>query len=202
MGGKKQKKPKKKQNKIITYRKPWNLNIGMIIFAIIFIYMIFSVSIYMQREKIQVYEVVEGSIVNEKKHTGMILREETAYYTEYSGYLNYYVREGKRASVGTNIYSVDEKGSIAAFMKDHPEASTSLTESDFKVLKKELSSFSTTYQDDDFQTVYDVKYSLEALVMEYLNFNALDNLNLMNEAGVKFQQIKATQAGVVFKGGL
>ncbi len=67
---------KKKNKKVVRYRRPLNINVGMIIFAIIFLYLVFSVSTYLKREKIQFYEVVEGGIVNNKIYTGLILREE------------------------------------------------------------------------------------------------------------------------------
>lgn len=193
MGGK-----KKKNRKIVPYRRPRNLNVGMIIFAIIFIYMTFSVYTYMKRDKVQFYEVVDGGIVNEKDYTGIILRDETTKYTDRAGDINYYVREGKRASVGTSIYSIDETGSIAAFMAEHPEAGAALSEENLSDLKKQLTSFSITFQDEQFHSVYDTKYSLEAQVLEYANFNALDNLDaMMGQAGVNFQQVRADQAGVI-----
>nr|WP_330373046.1 hypothetical protein [Lacrimispora celerecrescens] len=34
----------KKNKKIIRYRRPLNINVGMIIFALIFVYMVFSVT--------------------------------------------------------------------------------------------------------------------------------------------------------------
>ena len=68
---------KKKNKKIIRYRKPLNINVGMIIFALIFAYMAFYVYTYMQREKIEFYEVAEGSIVNDQRHSGIIFRSET-----------------------------------------------------------------------------------------------------------------------------
>ena len=60
---------KKKNSNIIRYRKPLNINIGMIMFALIFAYMAFYLYTYMQRDKIEFYEVVEGSIVNDQSHT-------------------------------------------------------------------------------------------------------------------------------------
>ena len=82
-------KKKTGNHKIVRYRRPKNINVGMIIFAIIFVYMSFSVYTYLKREKVQVYEVVEGSIVNEKAYTGIILREESTKYTDRAGYINY-----------------------------------------------------------------------------------------------------------------
>ena len=62
---------KKKNKKVIRYRRPLNINVGMIIFALIFAYMAFYVYTYVRREKIEFYEVPEGSIVNDQRHTGI-----------------------------------------------------------------------------------------------------------------------------------
>ena len=56
-----------KNKKIVRYRKPLNINVGMIIFAMIFVYLSFSVYTYLRRDQVQFYEVVEGSIVNNKE---------------------------------------------------------------------------------------------------------------------------------------
>ena len=59
--------PKQKDpQKIVPYRRRQHMNVGMIFFAIIFVYMSFSVYTYMKRDKVQFYEVVEGGIVNVK----------------------------------------------------------------------------------------------------------------------------------------
>lgn len=200
MARQKAKKPGKSK-KIIRYRRPLNINVGMIIFGLIFIYMVFSVSAYVRRDKIRFYEVQEGSIVNNKNHTGIILRQEEVKHADRSGYINYYVREGKRASAGTRVYSIDETGSIAAFLAENAEESVSLTPENLSELKKQLTAFSLTYDSNQFRTAYDTKFSLEAEVMECVNFNVLDNLGgVMDQAGINFQQVKADQAGIVSYG--
>jgi hypothetical protein len=65
----------------------------MLIFAMIFIYLVFTVYSYMTKEKIQFYEVTDGSIVDDKSYTGIILRQETTQYADSAGAINYYVRE-------------------------------------------------------------------------------------------------------------
>ena len=55
------------------YRHPLNINVGMIIFAIIFVYMAFSVYTYAKKEKVQFYEVVEGDIVTDYGYTSEVL---------------------------------------------------------------------------------------------------------------------------------
>lgn len=189
---------KKKNSKIVKYRHPLNINVGMIIFAIIFVYMAFSVYTYMKKDKIQFYEVVEGNIVSDHQYTGIILREEQVESTDRAGSINYYVREGKRAAIGTRIYSIDETGSMAEFLEEHPEANITLTDANLVDIKRQLSAFSMNYDDRNFGDIYDLQYSLEASVLEYVNFNSLGNLDaLMEQTGITFQQVKAPASGVV-----
>ena len=61
---------KKKNRKVVRYRRPLNINVGMIIFALIFAYMAFYVYTYVRRDKIEFYEVAEGGIVSDQRHTG------------------------------------------------------------------------------------------------------------------------------------
>lgn len=189
---------KKKAKKIVRYRKPHNLNVGMIVFAIIFIYMCFSVTTYLRKEKVQFYEVTEGSIVSDGTYTGLILREEDTEFAERSGNINYYIREGKRAATGNSIYSIDETGTLSTALIEKEEASISLTDEDLIDIKKQMTSFAMLFQDNQFNTIYDVKYSLEASVLEYVNFNALDNLEqLIQTMGGNFTQVRAPKSGVI-----
>ena len=86
---------KKKNKKVVRYRRPLNINVGMIIFALIFLYMAFYLYTYLRRDKVEFYEVVEGSIVNDTRHTGIIFRTEEPKYTDRAGNINFYLREGK-----------------------------------------------------------------------------------------------------------
>ncbi|MDD3252283.1 MAG: HlyD family efflux transporter periplasmic adaptor subunit [Lachnospiraceae bacterium] len=170
----------------------------MIIFAIIFVYLTFSVYTYMKKEKVQFYEVVEGNIVNDHQYTGIILRNERVEQTDRAGYINYYIREGKRAAIGTRIYSIDETGNMASFLEDNPDANVTLTDANMAEIKRQLSAFSMGYHDRKFSDVYDLQYSLEAAVLEYVNFNSLGNLDtLMQQTGITFQQVAAPISGVV-----
>lgn len=189
-------KKKKNSNKIIRYRKPLNINIGMIIFALIFVYMGFSVYTYLKKEKIQFYEVVDGGIVNDRDYTGIILRDEEVKYTDRAGTINYYVREGRRAAVGTTVYSIDETGEMASYLSQNAGDSTLSTEN-LVDLKKQLSSFNMTFDEERFSTVYDIKYTMEALVLEYSNFDTEDSLAALEAAGIRFTQVRSDTAGVV-----
>ena len=65
-------------------------------------------------------------------------------------------------------------------------------------LKKQLSSFSQTFTENDFKTVYDTRYTLDSEVLEYVSVDALKNLDsVVEEMGVNFVQVRADQSGIV-----
>ena len=193
-------KKHRKNRKIIPYRLPRN-DIGKLIFGVIFLYLLINIFIYMGHEKIQFYEVAEGGIVNDRPYTGLILREEQVYNADNSGYINYYLREGKRASVGSRVYSLDETGRLDSLLKEHGVENQTLSDENLADLKKQLSSFVTSRSDEDFGAIYDARYTLEAAVMEYSSFSALDQLDqIARESGIVFEQVVSPQSGVVSYG--
>ena len=68
---------KKKLTNITVYRKKPHLNIGIFIFGIIFIYLAFSVLMYLTSGPVSVYEVRKGSILRDTAYTGFVVRNET-----------------------------------------------------------------------------------------------------------------------------
>ena len=63
----------------------------MIIFAIIFLYIVFSVFSYVSRVQIRYYEVQKGSIVRDQQYTGIAIRQEQAVNATSSGYAKAFV---------------------------------------------------------------------------------------------------------------
>ena len=86
------------KGKITKYRKPLNLNIGMVIFGAIFIYVVICVIAYFQTGHIVRYEVKEGSLAADTIYRGVVLREEAVVLAQAPGYVNYYAREGERVA--------------------------------------------------------------------------------------------------------
>ena len=100
--------PAKKVTQIRKYRKPLNLNIGMLIFGVIFFYVVVCVIIYFQTSHIVRYEVQEGSLATDTVYRGVALRDETVVNAETAGYVSYYAREGERVAKNNLVYIVDE----------------------------------------------------------------------------------------------
>lgn len=67
---------KSKTTDLNKYKRKWHINIGLIIFGAIFIYLAVTVLLYLTNPKVSIYEVREGSILRDTAYTGFIIREE------------------------------------------------------------------------------------------------------------------------------
>ncbi len=165
----------KKNQKVIRYRRPWNLNVGVIIFAVIFIYLVISVVTYLSKEQIHVYEVTSGSLANYLDYTALILRDETVSSCQNSGYVSLYVRDGRKVGIGDLVYSIDESGRVLEMLSQN-DGGNSLSSDDLQDLKSEISQFSMSYDSMNFSSVYDMKNNIQTILLEYVNASALEEL--------------------------
>lgn len=91
---------------IKKYKTKREFNLGIFLFAIVFIYLVVTIILYFTGDRISVYEVREGSIVKDNSYTGLIIRKETAVTAESSGYISYYQAENSKIKRGMNIYAL------------------------------------------------------------------------------------------------
>ena len=83
-------------------------------------------------------------------------------------------------------------------MEENQSSGVSLSAENLADLKKQLSSFCLSYNDQRFESVYDAKYSLQASVAEYMNFNALGDMDAQLQAqGINYKQISTPQPGII-----
>jgi len=194
------KKHSKKNSKVTTYRKPLNLNVGVVIFAFIFVYMVASVVIYMGKEEVHIYEVAEGALTDSAyaDYTALVLRDETVSTADTSGYINYYIRDGRKVGKGDLVYTIDETGRMLE-MFDQNTGESSLPSEDLQEFKAEAAQFSLSYDPMDFAEVYDMKSSMQSSLLEYVNANALEELagQLTSQDTANFVKAYAAGSGVV-----
>ena len=186
------------QNKVIKYRKPIRINVGVLIFVIMFIYMCFFVYSYLSHKAVYFYEVTEGAIVDDTEYTGLILRSEEVQSAPESGYINYFIREGRRVPNGSNIYSLDSSNNVKQYLEEDAASSFTLSESNLKSIKRELSEFSLSYNDLDFSMVYDAKASISANISEFTSTDTLNSFSEMAQSGnTTYVVEKASSTGVI-----
>lgn len=170
------------RNNITKYRKPLNLNIGMIIFAVIFIYVVVCVIMYLSSEQVVGYEVKEGALSSNNIYKGIALREEEIVYSTSAGYVNYYAREGERTAVGNLIYTIDETGRLSDYIKTSETGENTLSDDELYALKTEIAAFTNGFDRTNFSDIYNFKYNIQGTVIKLANYNILENANALNAA--------------------
>ncbi len=177
--------PKKnavKQVNIRKYRKPLNINIGMVIFAGIFLYVVICIILFFNQKHIEPHEVREGSLATTNVYRGVIIRDETVVNCEAAGYVNYYAREGERVAVGNLVYAVDEADRLAELLNTQETDGNSLSASDLKELRSDIVNFSHSFTPDHFDTVYDFKFSVEGTVLKLANAGIMELLGSIDNS--------------------
>ena len=168
--------------KIRQYRKPLNINLGIIIFSVIFIYIVICVFLYFTDKHIMGYEVKTGSLSVGNVYQGIALRQETIVMSTDSGYINYYAREGERVGSGKLVCSIDESGQLKELFDANKAEDTQLSDSDLSDIRSEITCYMNGFDRKQFSGVYDFKYSLEGTALKLANINVLQDLQSLNSS--------------------
>lgn len=167
----------KKQKKVKKYRKPLNLNIGMLIFSAVFIYVIICVIAYFQSSPIVRYEVQKGSLATNNIYRGIIIRDETVVAANAAGYVNYFAREGERVAKDDLVYIIDETGRLNEELEDISLGENSLSDKELAEFRSEIVNFMHGFDNNHYESTYDFKYSLKNTVLKLANTNMLQSIN-------------------------
>ena len=175
-------------------------NIGMIIFAVIFVYIVSSVIMSFGRKKFSVYKVTEDKITNTLSFTGIAVRDEALLKTSQSGYLTYYVEEGKRIRKDGTVFTVDKDKKVQdAFSEKVEELQKNEDAVNDDEIARRINDYQSVYSDDRFSSVYDLKYDLKNAILN-LNEDAMKTViqAVQQKMGTEsFQTQKSTASGTV-----
>lgn len=181
---------------IQVYRKKWNMNIGIILFILIFIYLIVTVLMYFTGKHVSAYEVREGSILKDTAYTGLILRNETVVNAEADGYVNYFAPEGAKAGAKTNVYALSSKK--LDFDNPSSEETAALTADEQASLLSKTQSFSENFASSHFSDVYTLRTSVSNILENKSSQSRHSQLDIMvNEGQEELQVYKAARDGIV-----
>ena len=148
---------KNKSISIKKYKNKRELNIGLFLFAVVFIYLIVTVIMYVTGDNISVYEVREGSIVNDNSYTGLVIRQETAVTAETGGYVSYYQNENSKIKAGTNVYAVSAQPLDTSEESESSDVSPSLNQEVQSGIVLSIQNYNESSGGEDFSPVYTLK---------------------------------------------
>lgn len=171
-------------NNIQVYRKKWNINIGVIIFGVIFVYLVVTVLMYATAKHVSSYEVREGSILKDTSYTGLVLREETVIGSEADGYINYFAPEGSKVGRKTNVYSISsEKLDFSGQENTEESEDSGLTSEERDSIIQKAQSFSENFQNNKYEDTYTFKDSIENILSSSTAQSRQAQLSAMIESG-------------------
>lgn len=171
----------KEESKIVNYTKKRQLNIGILIFGIIFIYLIATIIMYITAPHITVYEVRQGSILKDNAYTGLAVRDETVVFSDAAGYINYYTEDSSKVRVGTKVYTLSNEKIV--FQETETDAEVALTNEERNAMLRKIHSFNNQFQESDFATTYQFKNELQGSLDKIASHSKSDQLDAMLSGG-------------------
>lgn len=166
-----------KNNVRAIHKRPKTINVGVIVFAIIFIYLLITVYIYLSKENISIYQITEdGALTKNNEYSGIILRDEHIVTADKSGYVRYYLPSGEKTGKNKLLYSLDESGETTKALAKENSYTETIKQMDLTPLKNQISRFAENFTPDDFGSVYDFKTSIAYSMLDLMNYNNLEYL--------------------------
>lgn len=140
-------------------RKIFGLNIGTMLFGALFIYMLFTMILYLTSANIESYLVISGPLSRNETYTGLAVRDEVVHTAENGGYISYYAREGTKINANGVVYGIGSSRSSSG--------PTELSSEDLAGIRNQMLSFSKGFNSSKFNNTYSFKYNLKGSILEY-----------------------------------
>ena len=182
----------KHSTNITAFRKKWNINIGIVIFGVVFIYLIVTVLMYLTSNHISAYEVREGSILKDNAYTGLAIRDEEVITSDQAGYINYFVSEASKVGAKTKVYSLSPRQ--LEFNDSTSSDSQELTAEERDSIYLKTQSFSENYNENSFNDVYTLRDDISSVLESKSNQSRQAQLDEMVAAGTDGLQVFNAQS--------
>lgn len=172
------------------------MNIGILLFAFIFLYLIVTIITYATSKKISVYEVREGSIVKDNSYTGFIMREEAVFHADADGYVSYFQTENTKLKAGSNVYVLS--GQALETSTGDVSATAELSTEEQNALYLKIQNFNETYNTNKFSSVYSLKNDIDSTLQDASNQSKTAQLdNVIAENGENLSVYTSTGDGLL-----
>lgn len=138
-------------------RRGFSLNIGTVIFGVLFIYIVISIFLYMTATHVKSYQVTAGPLAKNQTYTGLAVYSEKVVKADTGGYVTYFAEDSAKVKNGGIVYGI---GASKTKLN-----SGELTESTLKEISSRMTEFTGRFDSSDFHDVYSLKYSVESAML-------------------------------------
>ncbi|WP_165443971.1 HlyD family efflux transporter periplasmic adaptor subunit [Lachnoclostridium sp. Marseille-P6806] len=170
--------------------------VSVAFFVVLLIYILILLIQYANARTIAGYEVKTGSLSTDQIYTGIALRAESVIGSEYSGYVNYFSKDGDRLGVGNLAYTVDESGDILEKLNSENAGETVLDADDLRDVQTEIVDFTAGFDPHHFAGTYDFRDSLLSTVQKLSGSYILKDINELG-ASASMHQCYTAETGIV-----
>ncbi|MBQ6376118.1 MAG: hypothetical protein IJJ52_00610 [Lachnospiraceae bacterium] len=138
-------------------RRVFALNIGTIVFGILFIYILITLILYATATHVRSYQVTSGPLARNQTYTGLAVYSERLVTADSGGFVNYYARNHSRIRKGGIVYGTSP-------MKKQQTQMVTGSET-LQEIRNDMESFAGTFSTTDFHDIYSLKYLVEGKIM-------------------------------------
>lgn len=182
---------------IKKYKKKREMNLGILLFAVVFIYLIVMIISYFTGDKVSAYEVREGSIVRDNSYIGLIIRSETVVNAEADGYVSFYQNENSKVKKGAKIYALT-KNKLDTENTVSDSAQTTLSDDIQSGIVLQIQNFNENYNDSNFSSVYLLKNDITVSLQNELSQTKTEQLDaVINKEGLDAVSYSSERDGIV-----
>ena len=178
-------------------RPSGGINIGIVIFAFILLYLVIKIVIYFTKNEISIYEVPAGYVYSKETYNGFIIRSEEIFYTDSAGYVNYYFLEGDRVQKDGAVYSIGTDKNIYNYLSEE-DAEIRLSNDALVNLKSTVSELYRNCETrEDYLTLLE---KISTVYSRQLDREVLENLNsiIKKSGGISgFKVVTSSESGYV-----
>lgn len=173
------------------------MNIGIIIFSVIFVYLLITIITYATGKRVSVYEVREGSIVKDNSYIGLVLRDETVFSAEKNGYVSYFQNENSKVKTGSNIYALSSKVLDTESVSEEAE-NVSINDEIVKNVVLKIQNANQSYNSQKFSNVYSVKNEISTTLQNASDFTKTAQLDaVISENSTNVSVYTSDRDGIV-----
>ncbi len=129
-----------------------NLNIGIVIFGAIFIYLLITLVLFITHRHVETYQVITGPLSGNETCTALILRDEDVVMSRTAGYVNHFISNGSKVGKNQTVCAV-----TSTLV---PNEYKTLKPSDYASLRSLLSKASRSFTNVRFENTNDLKFDI------------------------------------------
>lgn len=185
----------KKDKKVTKFNRFVRVNAVTVIIFAIMVYLICVFVSSLNKDTITTYTVTEFNVSNDINLDGVIVRQEQILSASTNGYLCCYEGEGQKVPINKPVFTIDSSGTVVKDALSSNDATSVLSDDDFKNLRATVSSYKYNYSDLDFGSIYMLENQFINELYEFTTKIISEDTRLINSTSLN--DVIATEPGVL-----